>query len=156
MIAVGQREEEGTVRAPVAVGVVAHLECHLHGTGTVVGVEDFVEIPGGQGGELLGQVHCRPMAEPGQQDMLELLRLAGDPAADVGIGMAEEVDPPAADGIEIAPSVEIVKPDPLGTLDGDQGEGFMVFHLGAGVPDVLQIPLHQFPVCHVCSFVFGR
>jgi hypothetical protein len=68
--------------------------------------------------------------------------------------VAEEVDPPAADGVEITPPLEVVEPDPFGPPNGDERKPFMILHLGTGVPEVAQIPLHEFPVGHGHSFGF--
>ena len=50
------------------------------------------------------------------------------------MAVAEEVDPPGADAIQVAASFGVVEPGALGTRDGDGGRGLVPLHLGAGVP----------------------
>ena len=53
------------------------------------------------------------MGEAGQHDMLELPELVDHRGVDARIGMPEQVDPPRAHRIQIAPAVEVVQPHAL-------------------------------------------
>jgi len=82
------------------------------------------------------------MAEAGQHHVLELVELILDALVDARIGVAEHVDPPGADGIDITLAIEILEPDAFAAPDGDQRQLLVVFHLGAGVPENREVALH--------------
>ena len=127
----------------------AHLERHLDGGRTVIGVETTGEtffVP------RFGRAHLdqalrerdrRLVGEPGEQDVLKVLRLPAHRGADGGMGMAEEVHPPRADGVEVTAPVLVFQPHAMGTADGDRRQPFMVLHLRAGVPQDRPITLAE-------------
>ncbi len=82
------------------------------------------------------------MGEAAEDDVLQSIELLLDPLIYVGIGVAEDVDPPGADRIQIAVAIEIVQPYAFAPLDRDYGHVLVVLHLGAGVPEYRQVPLH--------------
>ena len=66
--------------------------------------------------------------------MFEPLQLVGQCGVDARLGMAEQVDPPGTDGVEIAPAVAVVEPAALRTRDGDDRQRLVLLHLRAGMP----------------------
>jgi hypothetical protein len=54
--------------------------------------------------------------------------------ADTGIGVTEQVHPPRTDGVQVTPAVEVLEPRSFATFDGNERQGFMIFHLRTGVP----------------------
>ena len=60
--------------------------------------------------------------------------------------MAEQIDPPGADGIEITVPVEIFESHSLATANRHQRQPFVIFHLGAGMPQITKILCRQFAV----------
>src|SRR6056297_2895731 len=79
------------------------------------------------------------MREAGQDDVLELVELRLDALVNVGIGVAEDVDPPGADDVEVATAVEVIEPRPLAALDGHKRDRLMILHLRAGMPKDVQV-----------------
>ncbi|MCY1422362.1 hypothetical protein D9M71_380390 [compost metagenome] len=74
--------------------------------------------------------------------MLQLVDLVLDALVDARIGVAEDVDPPGADGIQVAFALEVFQPDPFAAADGHDRQAFVIFHLGAGVPEHGEVALH--------------
>jgi hypothetical protein len=91
--------------------------------------------------------------EAGEYHVLYLFELFAYRGIDARIGMAEQIDPPRADAIDIAPAREVLEPNALATANRDHRERFVILHLRAGVPHVRQIP--RGPVAHVASDVLG-
>ncbi len=88
------------------------------------------------------------MAEARQNDMLQFIELRLDGGVNTRIRMAEQVDPPGTDGIDIAVALKILQPDPLPPPDRDHRQGFVVFHLSARVPEDTEVALFQVLVFH--------
>jgi len=63
--------------------------------------------------------------------LAELVRKRG---VDARVTVAEQVHPPRADGIEIAPAFEVVEPAALSPRHRDERQRFVVLHLRAGMP----------------------
>ena len=61
-----------------------------------------------------------------------------DPVA----GMAEDVDPPGTDRIQVSLAVEILQPDAFAAADRNQRQLLVIFHLGAGMPEYGKVALH--------------
>ena len=81
--------------------------------------------------------------------MLQLAHLLLNRRVDSRIGVAKEIDPPGADGIDKSIAFKVLKPDTLATLDGHQRHGaFVVFHLGAGVPHGLEATGDEVSIAH--------
>ena len=98
----------------------------------------MAEHVAGTFGQLLGQGDHRLVREAGQHRVLELVELILQRRIDARIGVAEQVDPPRADRIQITLAVGVVQPDAATVADGDQRHRFMVLHLRAWMPDAAQ------------------
>ena len=83
----------------------------------------------------LGELHGRLVRAAGEQHVLELAELVGERGVDARVGMAEEIHPPRADRIEVAPALEIVEPATFAARHGNERQRLVVLHLGAGMPD---------------------
>ncbi len=80
------------------------------------------------------------MGEAGEDDLLEAPQLLGHGGVDARIRVAEQIDPPGADRIQVALAGEILQPGSLTAADRDQGQVLLVIlHLRAGVPDVREV-----------------
>ncbi len=130
--------------------VIAHLQGRFDGRRTVVCVEAFVQPLRRNLNQPLGQVHYRFVAEARQDDMLQLADLFLDSGVDARVGVAEQVYPPGADRIDVAIALEIFQPYAFAPLDGNQRQGFVVFHLGTGVPHGFKVPCDQVGIAHGC------
>ncbi|KPW99466.1 hypothetical protein ALO79_200021 [Pseudomonas syringae pv. castaneae] len=124
----------------------AHLHRHFDAGRTVIGVEAPCQSFWRHFHQALGQLNHRLVAETGEDHMLQLVDLVLDSLVDAWVGMAEYVDPPGADGVEVALAFKIFQPDALTALDGDQRQLFVVFHLGAGMPQHCEVALHPLVV----------
>src|SRR5690606_16566958 len=82
------------------------------------------------------------MAEAGQHHMLKLVQLVLDALIDAGIGVTEHIDPPGADGIDVALAVEVFEPDAFTAADGNQRQLLVILHLCAGMPEYGEVALH--------------
>lgn len=120
----------------------AHLQCHFDARRAIVGVEHPVQPGRRHGHQPLGQLDHRLVAETGENHVLELVDLVLDALVDAWVGVAEHIDPPAADGIQVTLAIEVLEPYAFAVLDRDQWQLLMVFHLGAGVPQDLEVTLH--------------
>ena len=150
VVGVFEGDEAGLAGFPPIPPVMeAHLERHLDGGRTVIGVETTCEaffilwFGRAHLDQALGERDGRLMGEPGEQNVLKVLRLPAHRGADGGMGMAEEVHPPRADGVEVTAPVLVFEPDAMGTADGDRRQPFVVLHLRAGVPQDRPITLAE-------------
>ncbi len=82
------------------------------------------------------------MTETGKNHVFQLVDLILDALVDARVGVSENVDPPGTDSVQITLALEVFKPYAFTTLDRYQRQIFVVFHLGAGVPQDLQVTLH--------------
>src|SRR3954451_9791672 len=80
--------------------------------------------------------------------MLESLELLAHRGIDARVGVAEDVDPPGPDRVEIAPAVEVVEPHARGALDRHRRKALMRFHLRARMPYRPAAALHELAVFH--------
>ena len=136
VVAAGEADETVLARLAVVAPVVgAHLEGDLGGRGAVGGVEGVAQGVAGEGGEALGELDHRLMGEAGQHDVLQRVELGLEGVADARVGVAEQIDPPGADAVEVAPAVHVDEPRALAPGDRDEGQLLVVLHLGARVPD---------------------
>ncbi|MNF44326.1 hypothetical protein D3C84_254330 [compost metagenome] len=143
MVAVGQGDEALLVRlAAVEPVVKAHFQRDFDAGRTVIGVEHPVQAFRGHLHQTLGQFDHRLMAEASQNHVLQLIDLILDALIDARVGVAKHVDPPRADGVEVALAFEVFEPDAFAALDRDQRQLFVVFHLGAGMPQHREVALH--------------
>ena len=142
MIAAGQADEIGLLRtAGVAPVVRAHLQRDLGGRGAVAGVEGVAQA--GQRAEALRQLHHRLVRQSGQHHVIERVELARQRGLHARVAVAEQVDPPGADRVEVAPAVGVDQPRPFGARDREQRLGFEPLHLRAGMPDRAAAALGQ-------------
>ncbi|KAF1068320.1 MAG: hypothetical protein GAK45_01398 [Pseudomonas citronellolis] len=146
MVAIGQRDETFLRRLPaVEPVVVAHLQRHFDAGRAAVGIEHPVQARRGHAHQTLGQLDHWRMTEAGENHVLQLVELVFQALVDARIGMPEHVDPPGADGVQVAFALEILQPDALAPADRDHRQAFVVFHLGTGVPQHGEVALH--PLC---------
>ena len=143
VVAVGQGHEALLVRLTAVEPVVkAHLQRHFDAGGPVIGVETPCQAFRRHLHQALGQFDHGLMAETGEDHVFELIDLILDALVDARVGMAEHIDPPGADGIEVALAFEVFQPDTFAALDRDQRQLFVIFHLGAGMPQHREIAFH--------------
>ncbi len=110
VVAAGHADETVLARAPgVAPVVRAHLERDLGGTRAVAAVEGMAQA--GECGQALRQLHHRRVREAGEHDVVEAVELVLERGADGRVVVAEEVDPPGGDRVEITPAFVVVEPD---------------------------------------------
>lgn len=91
------------------------------------------------------------MREAGEHHMLQRIQLLLDRRANARIGMAKQVGPPRADGIEITLAIEVFQPHAVAATNRDHRHGLiaiavvrrMVTHLRTRVPDVLQVAIAE-------------
>src|SRR5690606_33799579 len=117
VVAVLKRDEQIALAPLIAVRVEAHLQRDFDSRGTVVREECLAEPRRRQRQQPLGQLDGRRMTEAGQDDLFELARLLCDGSADSGMGMAEQVGPPAADRVEIPLAGYILHPAAFAAAD---------------------------------------
>ena len=143
VVAVGQGDEALLVRlAAVEPVVKAHFQRDFDAGRAVIGVEASSQAFRRHLHQALGQLDHRLMAETGEDHVFELIDLILDALVDARVGMAEHIDPPGADRIEVALAFEVFQPDAFTALDRDQRQLFVIFHLGAGMPQHREIALH--------------
>jgi hypothetical protein len=143
VVAVGQGDEALLVRlAAIEPVVKAHLQRDFDAGRAVIGVEHPVQALRGHLHQALGQLDHRLVAETGKDHVFELIDLILDALVDARVGVAEHVDPPGTDCVEVALAFEVFEPDAFAALDRDQRQLFVVFHLGAGMPQHREIALH--------------
>src|SRR5262249_34440254 len=111
VITVGQRDETA-LSAPtdVAPVVEAHFHRDLDRGGAVVGVETAGEPRWRDRGQGFGERNHRLVSEAGEDHLLQTLELLAHRGVDPRVGVAEEIHPPGADGVEIALAVVVLEP----------------------------------------------
>lgn len=73
------------------------------------------------------------MREASEDDVFEFFRLFIDGLSDLRMGMAMQIHPPAADGIEISIPVIVIQPGTFGM--GDNDVFLFILLVGEGMPD---------------------
>ncbi len=148
MVAVLQCDETRALRFPSVLEILeGHLQRHFHAGGPVVGVEHLgqwfaARLAWGQCEQAFGQADGWLMAEAGKHHLFQLPGLGGNGTTDARFGMAEQVGPPTADGVQVAIAVVVDQPCSFTTGDRHQRQGMRVLaHLRARVPEHLQIAL---------------
>ena len=94
----------------------------------------MAEIVAGEGGEALRQLDHRRVGETGEHHVLQGVELGFEGGADARVGVAEEIDPPGADAVQVTSPVHVEQPGAFTPGNRDEGELLVVLHLGAGVP----------------------
>ncbi len=107
-------------QARVAPEVKAHLQRDLDGRCAVGRIERIAERALRQRRQALGQLHRRRMRAAGQHDVFKRLQLLHERRVDRRIGVAEQVDPPRTDGVEIALAVGVDQPGAVSAGDGQR------------------------------------
>ncbi len=92
----------------VAPVMSAHFQCDFCRGRTVRAVETMSQSLRGEFTQAFGKLHHGFMGESGQHHMFQRIELIDNRRVDAWIAMAEQVDPPRADRIEIAFAVEVV------------------------------------------------
>ncbi len=135
VIAVGEADEAGFLRPScIAPEMEAHFQCNLDRRCTIAGVKAMAEPAAGQRAQLLRQLNYRLVREAGQHHVLKFAELRDQRRIDGWIRMSEEVDPPRADGVQVASFVEIIQPHTFAAGDRHQRQRLVLFHLRARVP----------------------
>ncbi|MCY1417181.1 hypothetical protein D9M71_327080 [compost metagenome] len=143
VVAVAQGDEALLRRlAAVEPVVVAHLQRHLDAGGAVVGVEHPRQAGRGDLHQALGQLDHRLVAEAGEDHVLQLVDLVLDALVDARVGVAEHVHPPGADRVQVALALEVLQPHAFAAADRHHRQALVVLHLGAGVPEHVEVALH--------------
>ena len=133
MIATLQADEFLLVAASaISPGVKAHFQCDFHRTGAVASVESVTQA--GEFGEPLGELNNGLMREPRKHRVFELVKLVFERGIDTRIGMAEQIDPPRGNGIEITLAIGIDQPRPLALDNGHQWKALVMLHLRTRMP----------------------
>ena len=83
----------------------SHFDGYFHRGRPVVGIKDPGKVPGQEGQKSFRQLHGRFVGKPGKDDMLQLACLSIDLFGDIGVTMSMDIDPPAADRIDISPAL---------------------------------------------------
>ena len=135
MVAVGQRDEAGlSGSAAIAPIVKAHLDRHFDRGGAVVGEETAGQSGRRQCNQLFGQAYRGFVGEAGKDDVFQQVELVVQSRIDAWIRVTEQIHPPGAYRVEVPLAVEVLEPHAFAAPDRYRREGFMVLHLGAGVP----------------------
>ena len=119
--------------------MIAHLDGDFDGRRAVVREEAAVESGGREAHQSFRERDGGLMGEAGEDHMLEPVELLAHRRVDPRVGMAEEIHPPGADGIEIAPAFEVLEPHALATPDRDHRQLLVILHLRARMPHVREI-----------------
>ena len=145
MIAVGQRQKAPLCRpAAIAPVVIGHLDGYFDGCRAVVGQKAAVEPGWCYGGERFGQFDGRFMREAREDHMLQLPDLLNQRRVESRVGMAEQVDPPGTDRVQVPIAVEVLQPHAFAAAYRDHRQiRLVILHLRAGVPDVGQVATRQ-------------
>ena len=107
------------------------------------------ERAAGQGGKALRQFDHRLLRETGEHDVLERVELFAQGRVDTRVAVAEKIDPPRADAVQIALAVKVVQPGPLAARDRDQRQiALVLLHLRARMPNGGEAALQQVGVAH--------
>ena len=150
VVAAGEAEEVPLLFvAAIAPAVEGYLECDLGRRGAVGSVEAMPERAAGQGGKALRQFDHRLLRETGEHDVLERVELFAQGRVDTRVAVAEKIDPPRADAVQIALAVKVVQPGPLAARDRDQRQiALVLLHLRARMPNGGEAALQQVGVAH--------
>lgn len=122
--------------------VKAHLQRDFDARRAVVGIETAGQTFRRHRHQAFGQFDHRLVAETGEDHVFQLIHLVLDALVDARVGVAEHIDPPGTDGIEVALAFEVFQPYAFATFDRDQRQLLVVFHLGAGMPQHREVALH--------------
>ncbi len=143
VVAVGQVDELALAgKALVSPRMKAHLDCYFDGGGTVVGKKTLAEAGGRDLHQSLRELDNGLVGEAGQNHVLQFIHLLLDAVVDARVAVAEQIDPPGTDRIDITIAVKVFQPDSLAASNWNHGQLLVVFHLGTGMPQGAQVSLH--------------
>ena len=97
----------------------AHLQRDLGGTGAVAGIKGMTQT--GQLGQAFRQFNYGFMRQAGQHYVVQAVQLVVQRSLDVGMAMAEQVDPPRTHRIQVTLAIRIKQPSSFATHNGHQG-----------------------------------
>ena len=123
--------------------VKRHLQRNLYGGRTIAGKKTVTQHAAGECRQALGQLHSRRMGTTGQHHMRQGVELVLDGGIDARIGVAKQIDPPGADGVEVTLAVFVNQPHTLPAHDGQGRYLGGTLHLCAGVPNACQAACNQ-------------
>jgi len=129
----------------------AHFQGHFHRRRTVVGQKHPIQVARRQGHQPLRQFRRRLVGEAGEDVVGDALRLLLQGAVEARMVVAEQVDPPGGDAVDVAPAVHVDEPGALAAGDGDGRLQLMVLLLGAGMPQMAPIDVENLVFGHGVS-----
>jgi hypothetical protein len=91
----------------------------LGGAGAVAPVEGVAQAS--ERSQALGQFNRRPVGETSQHHVVERVQLIDQRGADGGVVVPEQVDPPGADRIQMAPASVVAQPHSWARATGISG-----------------------------------
>jgi hypothetical protein len=116
----------------------AHLQGNFDRRCTVGRVKAVPQQVAGNISQALVKLNDRVVSEAGQHRMLEQAKLVCKRRIDAGVRVTKQIHPPGTDAVQIASAFMVVKPHALPATDWHQGQGFMMLHLSARMPDTAQ------------------
>src|SRR5712691_5021313 len=149
VIAVFKADKAGLFDVPaVTPKMKTHFERDFDTGSAVAAIEAVSETARRELAQAFGKFDHRFMSKTGEDDVFKFFQLLAQRGVDARVAMAEEIYPPGTDGIEITLAIKIVKPDSFPVGDRDQRQGFVLFHLGTGMPNCREAACQKFPVSH--------
>ena len=134
VVAAGDAHEAALLRlAAVRPGVEAHLERDLRRRGAVGAVARVTESRRRQCREPFRELDHGTVGEAREQHVLERRELVDDRGVDARVRVAEQVDPPRRDGVEVAAPLEVEQPRALAARDRHDRQRLVHLHLRARV-----------------------
>ena len=91
--------------------------------------------------QAFGELNNRLLSEARQHHVFQLAQLINNRGINSWIGVTKQVDPPAANAIQITLAIEIDEPGSIAAFNRNQRQLLMALHLGAGMPDGCQAAL---------------
>jgi hypothetical protein len=98
-----------------------HLQRDLDRRGAIRGIEGVAEIVPGQRGQLFRQLDHRLVGKAGQHRVFQRVQLRLQGGVDARVRVAEQVHPPRADAIQVAPAFMVVQPRALAAATAISG-----------------------------------
>ena len=144
MVAVLQGDEPGLAR-PILVkpGMETHFQSGFHCRGAIVRIKAAIQAGRCYLNEPFRQCGDGFVREACQQHMFKCFQLPDQCRVDAGVAVAEQIDPPGTDGIQVAPAFEVFQPDALAGAYRYKREPLVVLHLRAWMPQDGQITFYQ-------------
>ena len=135
VVAVAQADEFALVaETAVLPAVETHLQRDLDGRRAIAREEGVTQRAASACRQSLGQLHRRRVGTAGQHHVFQRVQLVLESGIDACVGVAEQIDPPGAGGVEVARAFEVFQPRPVRPRDGDRRHLAHALHLRARVP----------------------